>query len=94
MKKYITFKKAKTHYEVFYNDRVLIGELIAADDGPYVFWRDPDYGFWPAYILREIADKLDELNAPLEARMEEFFQKQKESDDKKLNDHMEYLGSE
>jgi hypothetical protein len=36
-KKYITFKKAKTHYEVFYNDRVLIGELIAVDDGPYVF---------------------------------------------------------
>jgi hypothetical protein len=44
--------------------------------------------------LREIADKLDGLNVPFEAQMEEYFQKQKEFDDKKLNDYWEYLGSD
>lgn len=42
---------------------VLAGELYIESDGFYVF--DPvagRTGYWPAWMLRNIADKLDELN--------------------------------
>jgi hypothetical protein len=62
-------------YHVHHENGVRLGDILAKEDGFYDFW--PDYtqgrgGYWPAYILRELADKLDELNAPWQAQLEEL----------------------
>jgi hypothetical protein len=91
-KKYLTFKKAKPgEYEVYYENRVFMGHLLMKEDGFYDFWPDLKGGYWSAHILREIADKLDEINAPYERELEEFFEKQKGEE---INDYHEYLGSD
>lgn len=57
------------------NDRVLVvhdngkylGDLIPGDDGYFCWWPSPECekpGCWPEYVLRSIADKLEELNEP------------------------------
>ena len=55
------------------NERILVihsngkclGDLMKLEDGYYQWWPSAvcsQGGCWSAYILREIADKLDELN--------------------------------
>lgn len=75
-KKYLTFKQTKDCYEVYYNERVLIGELIVGLDGFYGFHLSRGYGRWESAVLREIADKIDELNAPWEKNINEYFEKE------------------
>ncbi len=41
----------------------LLGEMVRGDDGIYTFWPVNAYGAWPDYILVEILDMLQELNA-------------------------------
>ena len=43
----------------------LIGEMVAGDDGFYVFWPTGNLGAYSAALLRSIADKLDEKNKPV-----------------------------
>lgn len=49
-------------YNVFHENGVKIGQFLMKEDGYYDFWPESGAGYWPAYILRELADKLDVLN--------------------------------
>lgn len=49
---------------IFERNNANLGDLIKLEDGYYQWFptEDATKGCWSAYILREIADKLDELN--------------------------------
>lgn len=80
-KKFLNFRIANPgQHEVYYEDRVFLGHLLMKEDGFYDFWPDLKGGCWSAYVLREIADKLDEINAPYEKELNEYFEKQKEKE--------------
>ena len=65
--KMITLKKIRQDtYKVDYENGVELGYILVKEDGFYDFWPEPKGGYWPAYILHEIANKLDELNKPWE----------------------------
>lgn len=50
---------------------VEVGELFATEDGFYQFWPEKiKRGYWPAWLMRVIADKLDEINEPWERELE------------------------
>lgn len=52
-------------FEVIYGDNgVLLGDLIREVDGYFTFWPEGHGGYWAAYVMRAIADCMDELNAP------------------------------
>lgn len=51
-------------------------DIIPGDDGFYVFWPDRFTGAFSAANLRAIADRLDELNAPWEKEINDYFEKQ------------------
>lgn len=60
---YVKLAKVEGEYEVYAHKGVLLGYFSPGVDGRYDFWpNDRGAGCWPAYILRELADKLDELN--------------------------------
>jgi hypothetical protein len=50
---------------VIHDNQKYLGDLIKEADGYYHWWMTVEClsrGSWPSYVLREIADKLDELN--------------------------------
>ena len=49
----------------------MIGELIMDVDGYFYFWSTVKDGCWPSYILRYIADKLDEINKDWDNKIKE-----------------------
>ena len=50
-------------YRVHHYNGVIVGDLLKGDDGYYVWWPIPDrHGYIPEHVLRELADKLQELN--------------------------------
>lgn len=53
-----------------------LGELIRKEDGFFDYWPDDRGGCFPAYILREIADKLDQINEPHRKALDDFFKTQ------------------
>jgi len=76
MRKMLKFLEiTKDYFEVFHENGVYLGDLLTKDDGFYD-WR-PEHpskgGCWPSSVLKELADKIDELNAPYEAQIEEYF---------------------
>lgn len=58
-------------HEVFTDRGRGIGWLNPLDDGFLYFFPDDYCGGWQAWVLREIADKLDELNKPWEDHINE-----------------------
>jgi hypothetical protein len=50
-------------YDVSYCNGVRLGELLWEVDGQFVFYPVRNGGAWTAHVLREIADKLERLNA-------------------------------
>lgn len=62
-------------YKVYFQNGVYLGDILAKEDGYYDFW--PEHpsrgGYWASYVLRAIADKLDELNKPIMEEMDRFF---------------------
>lgn len=50
-----------------------MGEFLMKEDGYYAFWPDHREGYWPAYMLRALADKLDELNKEWDESTQQFF---------------------
>lgn len=56
--------------ELFYKNGVKLGEVFAKEDGLYDFWPELRCGFWPAHLLRSIADLLDEMNREWEQELE------------------------
>jgi hypothetical protein len=64
----ITIKKSKSGgYKVYFQNGVYLGEFFANDDGYYAFWPKSRSGYWEAYGMRAIADKLDEVNEEWDA---------------------------
>ena len=49
-------------YNIVTNKGKLIGELIMDVDGYFYFWPEDNNGAWASSHLRELANKLDELN--------------------------------
>ena len=62
MNKHLRLTKLKGGYEVHYSNGVLIGDFLYSEDGYLNWWPSENKGYLPAYLLREIADTLDELN--------------------------------
>ena len=53
-----------------------VGELIMMEDGYYEFFPDLERGgYWPTWVLRGIADLVDEKNAEWDASIRECFDK-------------------
>ena len=58
----LTFKPTTSGYIVEYNAEYL-GELARDASGYFVFWPEMRAGYWGEYVLRDIAAKMNELNA-------------------------------
>ena len=75
MTKYLTFIEHNGKYNILYENGVYLGDIIQKEDGFYDWW--PPFpsngGCWSSYVLREIADKIDELNKPYEKELEDYF---------------------
>ncbi len=70
----MTYQETSPHaYTVLFDNGVKLGEILRDHDGFFYFWSELRGGFWEAYILRDIADKCDELNAPYQRQIDEFF---------------------
>lgn len=51
---------------------VFIGDLLMMEDGFYQFFPDTKRGgYWPSYILRAIADLVDDKNKDWQKQLEE-----------------------
>lgn len=59
-------------FDVFFKDNnVFLGDIIQKEDGYYDFWpADHNGGYWAAYVLRAIADVVDELNEPWDQQIQ------------------------
>jgi hypothetical protein len=67
-------------YSVYFNS-VGLGDIDKDVDGYYYFWRNESlHGSESAYILRAIADKLDELNKPWDEEIAAYFKAEEERD--------------
>ena len=57
---------SKNIYHVYLNGvGIKMGEILMSEDGYYNFWPDLHRGgYWPSYILRMLADRVDEMNKP------------------------------
>lgn len=61
----VRIERSGDHWKVYYNaNGVVLGDLMQKEDGFFDFWPTDRDGCWAAYVLRAIADKLDELNKP------------------------------
>lgn len=49
--------------------KALGDDILAGDDGFFIFWPTTNKGAYSAHHLREIADLLDEKNAPWEQQI-------------------------
>jgi hypothetical protein len=62
-------------YIVRTNNGKFIGEFIMDVDGYFYFWSENNLGAWPSYLLRDIADKMDELNKSWNEQLEKELNK-------------------
>lgn len=62
-------------YIVRTNNGKFIGEFIMDVDGYFYFWSENNLGAWPSYLLRDIADKMDELNKSWNEQVEKELNK-------------------
>jgi hypothetical protein len=77
MSKYhVEFKQVegRNHYLVSYNT-CKMGEFLVEVDGYFVYYPELRGGAWESWIMHEIADKLDELNAPWDAEVNRLMDK-------------------
>jgi hypothetical protein len=52
------------------------GQIVAMEDGFYVYFPPERSGYFPSWVLFDIAKKLDELNAPLKQELQKYFEGQ------------------
>lgn len=45
-----------------YQNGVFMGDFVCHEDGYYYYWPARRDGAMPGYVLRALADKLDEIN--------------------------------
>ena len=64
-------------YKIKFND-IELGEAIMDVDGYFYFWYNKELtGFTQAWVLRAIADLLDEINKPWDEKINEYFEAEK-----------------
>lgn len=64
-------------YDVYYENKKHLGYFRLDIDGYYYFEDIPNSGNWSSYALRQIADKLDEINKPYDDKVTEYFEDEK-----------------
>lgn len=68
-------KSTKFIYKAFTPNNKYLGTFELDVDGYFHYWQDKSLnGAWDAYILRAIADKLDEVNKPYKEAVDEYFE--------------------
>jgi hypothetical protein len=75
-----------SHYQVNHTNNVLMGDIMMDNDGFFYFWPDLKGGFWEAYILLELGNKLNELNKPWEDEVNKYFDNLEENPKKSLDE--------
>lgn len=64
----ITFtQQSDSQWFAVFDNGVLLGDAVREVDGYFYFWFDRSGGFLPAWVLREIAEFLDLINAEWDA---------------------------
>ena len=66
-------------FDAFAENGVKIGQILREVDGFFVFYPEQHGGFWPAHMLREVSNKLYELNEPWEKQINDYFDAQTKS---------------
>lgn len=70
------------NYKLFADNNKEIGSFELDVDGFYYLWlKEDSKGCWASHTLREIADKLDEVNEFYNKNINEFFKKEQEKMD-------------
>ena len=70
----IVLEKLNQSYKVLTDTGVELGSFQIDCSGSYGYWRnETSWGFESSYILRAIADKLDEVNKPLDDLQKLYF---------------------
>lgn len=70
----IKLEKINQSYKVLTGTGVELGSFQMDCSGSYGYWRNQAlWGFESSYILRAIADKLDEVNKPLDDLQKVYF---------------------
>ncbi|MCR4308340.1 MAG: hypothetical protein NUV80_07365 [Candidatus Berkelbacteria bacterium] len=55
---------------------VYVGDILCKEDGFYDFWPLFKPGtYWPSYLLRDIADFLEEKNKPWQEKIDNILEK-------------------
>lgn len=60
-------------YNVTAYNGVSMGQFLMKEDGYYDFWPEDRAGYWPAHMLRALADELDKINKDWDKAMLLFF---------------------
>ncbi len=69
--KHLKYVKDGNLTKVFYTNGHYMGDIFAKEDGFYDWWPEKSNGgYIPAWILRELADTLDELNKDWQEEIE------------------------
>ena len=70
---YLTYKpygSSDGDLKVYYTNGVYMGDILRKEDGFYDWWPVHRGGYITSWILRELADKLDEMNKEWEETIE------------------------
>lgn len=62
--KYIDYKyvKDRNYYKVVFYNGTVLGEIVFNECGDWVYFPKLNGGYWEAWVMRNIANKLDSLN--------------------------------
>lgn len=66
-------KKDDNQFIVYYENGARLGEILREVDGYFYFFPEPMGGFWQSHGMREIADKMDEMNKPWDQEIDLYF---------------------
>jgi len=67
----LIYNKIDAHkYNIVTHNGKLIGELLMDVDGYFYFWPEDNNGAWSSSHLRELTNKLDELNKEWDKQVE------------------------
>ena len=80
----VDFINFKTHVQVWVNSHKL-GELKTEVGGEWVFYPELEKsngGYWPAWVLRQIADWIDQKNEAWEKELDIYFSQGVDKDKK------------
>ncbi len=70
----LDYEKTEGGYNVYYNSLTFCGEILVKEDGFYDFWPNMNRnGYWDSWVMRSIADKLDELNKQWQENINVYF---------------------